>query len=47
MEEVTRAMSRFGDAVHLDTLYRALATHPKARRNPNRAYPLYTHTHHI
>lgn len=35
MEEVTDAMTRFGAAVSLDTIYRALASSSKAKRNPH------------
>ncbi len=35
LDEVTAVMQRFGEAVRLDTIYRALAASPKAKRNPN------------
>ncbi|MGB3833771.1 MAG: DNA N-6-adenine-methyltransferase [Mesorhizobium sp.] len=33
VDEVTKVIERAGEAVHLDTLYRALADSPKAQRN--------------
>ncbi len=35
VDEVLKVMQRAGEAVHLDSLYRALAESPKAERNAN------------
>lgn len=35
MEEIIKTMQEFGEAVSLAEIYRAMAGHPKAKRNPN------------
>jgi hypothetical protein len=35
LDEVTKTMAGFGEAVALAEIYRAMAAHPKAQRNPN------------